>query len=231
MEADDSGRLDHRPATRQAAPAPASRATRWVERLLDARWWLLSIGVVLAAISYRPAQRIEFNRSIENMFAANDPIVPPYRQLKETFGGNEIVLCVVRIPDLLASDGSGLKRLAELGDKLRTVPGIRDVLTLDRPIGPAIVGSDGLATRLRDVFAGYTHSTDGRMAAAVCLLEPEEPIGRRGGETPAARPRSPLGSTHDPSPADDPSSPSQSRGRQPPSRVATIAGLRAATVS
>lgn len=136
---------------------------------------------MLAAISYPSAQRIEFNRSIENMFAVDDPVVPPYRRLKETFGGNEIVLCVVRIPDLLSPDGRGIKRLATLGDALRGVPGVRDVLTLDRPIGPAIVGEDGLSSRLREVFAGYTHSTDGRMAAAVCLLEPEEATAR--GET------------------------------------------------
>ena len=174
MEVDDNGPLDDQPANPARIGPPPTRHAWLIERLLDARWWLLGVGLLLAAISFPLAQRIEFNRSIENMFAADDPVVPPYRRLKETFGGNEIVLCVVRIPDLLAADGSGIARLAKLGDTLRGVPGVRDVLTLDRPIGPAIVGADGLAARLRDVFAGYTHSTDGRMAAAVCLLEPEE---------------------------------------------------------
>jgi hypothetical protein len=174
MEVDDTGPLDDQPANPARIEPPSTRHAWLIERLLDARWWLLGVGLLLAAISFPLAQRIEFNRSIENMFAADDPVVPPYRRLKETFGGNEIVLCVVRIPDLLAADGSGIARLATLGDTLRGVPGVRDVLTLDRPIGPAIVGADGLAARLRDVFAGYTHSTDGRMAAAVCLLEPEE---------------------------------------------------------
>ncbi len=175
MEAEDTGRIDDNLTTQHDGTTRSTRNTALVERLLDARWWLLGLGLLLAAISYPLSRRIEFNRSIEHMFAADDPVVAPYRRLKETFGGNEIVLCVVRIPDLLAADGSGIARLATLGEALRAVPGVRDVLTLDRPIGPAIVGNDGLATRLREVFAGYTHSTDGRIAAAVCLLEPDEP--------------------------------------------------------
>ena len=137
---------------------------------------MLAAGLLLAVLSYFPAQRIEFNRSVENMFAADDPIVPPYRMLKETFGGNEIVLAVYSDPELLSPDGRGIARLAALSERLRAVPGVRDVLSLDRPIGPTIVDPDNVvAARLRGVFAGYTHSTDGRMAAAVCLLEPDPP--------------------------------------------------------
>ncbi|MFO0901442.1 MAG: efflux RND transporter permease subunit [Pirellulales bacterium] len=146
--------------------------SRFVARLLDARWLLLAIGILTFAIAWFPAQRLEFNRSIENMFAVDDPIVPPYQLLKQTFGGNEIVLVVYEDAELLAPDGRGLERLAGVAERLRAVPGVRDVLSLDRPIGSTIVDPDNLvAQRLRKVFEGYTHSQDGRMAAAVCLLD------------------------------------------------------------
>ncbi len=150
----------------------STSSPRIVDRLLNARAWLLAVAAVIALAAWFPAQRIEFNRSIENMFAANDPIVPPYKLLKQTFGGNEIVLVVYEDPELLAADRGGMERLAAVSERLRAVPGVRDVLSLDRPIGPTIVDPDNLvAEKLRQVFEGYTHSQDGRMAAAVCLLD------------------------------------------------------------
>lgn len=159
-------------------------ARRITARAIDARWWLLGLAIVLAAVSYFPAGRIEFNRSIENMFAVDDPVLGPYQRLKETFGGNEIVLAVYEDPELLSPDGRGIERLSLISERLRQVSGVRDVLSLDRPIGPSIVDPDNIvSTRLREVFAGYTHSTDGRMAAAVCLLEPDPPGATPGGDS------------------------------------------------
>jgi predicted RND superfamily exporter protein len=128
-------------------------------------------------------------------------LLAPYERLKSRFGGNEIVLAVYADDDLLATDGAGLRRLAAASEKLRKVPGVRDVLSLaqinalleqlektksaggifdlfggQKPAawtGPAILHPDSpLATQFRDLFAGYTHATDGRTAAVVCMLEP-----------------------------------------------------------
>lgn len=149
-------------------------APRWIDRLIAARWPCAILAVVLALACIPPAWNVRFNRSVENMFAPDDPLLGPYETVKSTFGGNEIVLAVYDDPELLAVDGAGIRRLAEIGGRLREIPGVRDVLTLDRPIGESIVDPDNAVSKaLRDVFAGYTHSVDGRTAAAVCMLDPQ----------------------------------------------------------
>ena len=174
---------------------------RFVRLLIVSRWPLLFAAIVLAAISYGPASRVRFDRSIERMFAPGDPLLPPYERLKSRFGGNEIVLAVYADDHLLAADGSGLARLAQVSRNLKGVAGVRDVLSLaqvnalledlertkqiggllnvfrprpqDRWEGPAILDPQSrLARHYRDLFAGYTHSADGRTAAVVCMLEP-----------------------------------------------------------
>ena len=151
-----------------------------LQRLLDFRWWFFLFAVGLAAAAYLPASRVTYNRSIENMFAANDPIVEPYRRLKRVFGGNELVLAVYDDPELLAADGQGIRRLAEIRRRLEEIPGVREVLSLDRPLGEVVVDPDSdVAARMRATMAGYTHGVDGRTVAAVCMLVPsdEQPQG------------------------------------------------------
>ncbi|MCI0360448.1 MAG: MMPL family transporter [Planctomycetaceae bacterium] len=173
-----------------------------VRFLLKHRWWLLAAALLLAAFAYGPAQRVSFDRSIERMFAPGDPLLEPYQRLKDKFGGNEIVLAVYADEQLLAADGEGIRRLADVSGRLKKVAGVRDVLSLAqidallaqlertksgalfnllggrdkrKPTwtGPAILNPESpLAQRFRELFAGYTHSADGRTAAVVCMLEP-----------------------------------------------------------
>jgi hypothetical protein len=49
-----------------------------VDRLIAWRVPLLLLGLALGAVSFLPARRLEFDRSIENMFAADDPLLRPY---------------------------------------------------------------------------------------------------------------------------------------------------------
>ena len=173
---------------------------RFVEVLIRWRHWLLAAAVLLAACAWYPARRMEFDRSIENMFAADDPILAPYRRLKAQFGGNEIVLAVYRDPELLAADGRGIRRLAEISDRTKKVPGVKDALSLAevnrllenlakvRRLGNVLgLGSTGewkgpvildprdeLAGKYRELFEGYTHSGDGQTAAIAVMLVPPE---------------------------------------------------------
>ncbi len=175
----------------------------FVRRLIALRWWLLGLAALLAAVALGPSWRVSFDRSIERMFAPGDPLLAPYERLKSKFGGNEIVLAVYADDDLLAADGRGIRRLAKIGERLNQVAGVRDVLSLaqidallaqlettksaggffhllgDKPSawsGPPILNPNSpLAERFRELFAGYTHSTDGRTAAVVCMLEPSAP--------------------------------------------------------
>jgi len=131
---------------------------------------LLFFAVFTAAVAFAPARRLSFDRSIENMFAPNDPLLVPYRQLKRTFGGNELVVAVYADEQLLAPDGSGLERLAAIRRRMEAVPGVKGVLSLDQPLGKAIVGDTPLAQRVRKLFEGYTHSDDGRTVSIGCML-------------------------------------------------------------
>ncbi len=135
---------------------------------------LLLLGVAAAVAAYFPSQDLVFDRSIENMFAPDDPLLEPYAKLKRTFGGNEIVLAVYVDEDLLHPDGRGIARTAVLSAELKAVPGVKDVISLDQPRGLDIVRpNDPLSERLRDLLQGYTHGADGKTAAVVCMLVPE----------------------------------------------------------
>ncbi len=135
---------------------------------------LLLLAVVLATVSYFPGRRLEFDRSIESMFAPQDSLMGPYQRLKRIFGGNEIVLAVYQDEELFHPDGRGIRRVAEVSRKLKAVEGVDDVLSIDQPLGTAIVEADNSAAgRARKLFEGYTHSADGKIAAVVCLLAPQ----------------------------------------------------------
>jgi uncharacterized protein len=172
---------------------------RFVTFLIAARWPLFGVALLAAAAAYYPSRLVRFDRSIENLFAASDPLLAPYQRLKRDFGGNEIVMAVYQDEHLLDPDGRGITRLAEISQRMKSVPGVHDVLSLaeiselleqlekgkhlggvldlfrrgDSRIGPAILNPKSpLAERFRELFSGYTHSSDGRTVAVVCMLKP-----------------------------------------------------------
>ncbi len=167
----------------------SKRLSEWI---VAARWPLLALASVLAMAAWRPAGRIEFDRSIENMFRPDDPLLSTYRHLKQEFGENEIVMAVYVDSQLLADNGEGIRKLEEVDQQLRDVPGVREVLSLAgvnkalnyaHPLQKlmrsqedqnAIVRTDSpLAAAYRKMFEGYTHDAGGTIATLVCMLEPE----------------------------------------------------------
>src|SRR5205823_12630880 len=108
----------------------AAFLARLADCLIAYRWPLFAVAIVSAIAAYGPANQVRFDRSIEKMFAAGDPLLPPYQRLKERFGGNEIVMAVYRDEHLLDPGGRGIERLADLSRRMKDVPGVRDVLSL-----------------------------------------------------------------------------------------------------
>jgi predicted RND superfamily exporter protein len=184
--------------------------TRVVDWLVRGRWAWFALAITLAAFAFPASQQMKFDRSVERMFAADDPVLPPYERLKAQFGGNEVVLVVYSDPDLLHADGSGLRRLAAISERARSVAGVQDVLSLaqvnalleklnaankfgnlfnlgsrSKWSGPAILDPDSkVAKNYLELFAGYTHGADRQTAAIACMLVPPAP-----GETLDARGR------------------------------------------
>ncbi|WP_158265577.1 efflux RND transporter permease subunit [Blastopirellula marina] len=147
---------------------------RLIELLVRFRVIALILGVCLFGVSLVIGQSLNFDRSIDNMFAPGDPLLAPYLRLKEVFGGNEVVLAVYPDPDLFAESGEGMDRLIAIREQITALDGIRDVLSIDRPIGREIVNPDNnRALKLRDTFAGLTHNEAGTIAALVCILVPD----------------------------------------------------------
>src|SRR5687767_1980378 len=106
-------------------PSLAERLSQW---LVEWRWPLLALGVVMTVVAWRPAQRLEFDRAIENMFAQDDPLLPSFRLLKRTFGGDEVVLAAYVDPQILTPEG--LARQKQLTETLAEVDGVKGVLSL-----------------------------------------------------------------------------------------------------
>ena len=150
-----------------------------VDLLIAQRIPLFLTAAVLGAAAFWPAGGIQFDRSVENMFAPGDPLLEPYLKLKRTFGGNELVMAVYADDDLLEPNAGGIRRLAKIRKRLNDVPGVRSALSLDQPLDiDQIVDPDyRIAAPMRKQFEGYTHSADGRIAAVVCMLKPESDPG------------------------------------------------------
>lgn len=135
------------------------------------RWPLLAAGLILAALAYGPSQRLEFDRSIENMFAPTDPLLAPYRQSRRTFGGDEIALAAYVDPQLLTDEG--LARVDAATKRLKQVPGVESVLSLTTtPFGVNIMSSP-LLDSFVNLLEGFNIGPDRKTTAIVCILTPE----------------------------------------------------------
>ncbi|HEY2839621.1 MAG TPA: MMPL family transporter [Pirellulales bacterium] len=153
------------------------RKGRWgrvVIWLVDYRWPLMSLAILAVALAWRPARSLSFDRSVENMFAPDDPILAPYHKLQRTFGGNEVALAVYDDPDLLKP--AGLARLERLAGALAKIDGVDTVFSLaQNPLDkmPAFIATPARREAFIELCEGYTISEDRKTAAVVCVLKPE----------------------------------------------------------
>jgi uncharacterized protein len=156
-------------------------------RLVDYRYWLLAAGIVLGVAAAIVGERLTLDRSIETMFAEDDPILVPYRRMQRTFGEHEVVLAVYADDELKSL--AGLERMREMAAELRAVPGVVAVVSLLDPPGADDFEDGGRGQRFREMFVGYTHNEDFTAAGALCLIERpgEAPPKRSGAPAPTRR--------------------------------------------
>jgi len=136
--------------------------------LIVQRAKLLGLGLLLAVGAAYLGTQLQLDRSIEHMFAADDPILEPYRALQDNFGQYEIVMAIYADPELATQQG--LARVKELAEDVRAVPGVAAAVSLLDPPGAAAFSESGPGARLRDVFSGYTHNRSLDAAGIICLL-------------------------------------------------------------
>jgi predicted RND superfamily exporter protein len=157
---------------------PLPQPGHWIRAAIAYRWWLAVLAVLLGLVSYPLARQLSFDRGIENMFAPDDPLLPPFAKLKRTFGGNELVLAVYQDPRLMTADG--LARLAKLDKQLEQVPGVLGTLSMVKtPLGTQIINANNpLARQFLSLLEGYVVGADRQTVGVACLLDPQSPIAR-----------------------------------------------------
>ncbi len=148
------------------------------------RMVLAIVGALIGGFAYPVSRRVDFDRSIEAMFAADDPTLIAYQGLKESFGGNAVVMLVYEDPAFGTDEG--LKDNEAISDRVEKVLGVAGVLSpavLNRAVekirpaslfskSPALFRrSDPVARGFLNLFAGYTHSADGKRSAVVAILK------------------------------------------------------------
>lgn len=131
---------------------------------------LLALALAVFAWAAVSSRQVEFDRSLENMFAADDPVLPPFRRLKRTFHAGDVVLAAYADDQLFTSEG--VDRARRVAEKIEAVDGVELVVGPHSSfLGPAILLPENpWSRRLIDTFAGFTHSRDGRTAALICVL-------------------------------------------------------------
>lgn len=146
--------------------------------LVRRRHYFLLAAMIAACLCLLFSPKLDFNRSMQNMFASDDQILPDYRKLTSVFGSNEAVLLVFESPGLLEQDQAGIERIARLTQRVEQVDGVAEVISLSQldktmrdVFGISIVASRPPAPAFRDLFVNLTHSEDGHTAALVCFLE------------------------------------------------------------
>lgn len=146
--------------------------TRLISGCIAARWLLLPAGLLLCAAGWYLGRGLSFDRSIENMFAADDPLLTPFKKLQRTFGGNELALAAYTDDELLTP--AGLERLERLTADLAAVPGVAGAfsLTQNSALGKLALLSPW-RQKLLELSRGYTISADLHTAGIICTLRPE----------------------------------------------------------
>lgn len=102
------------------------------------RWRLVLLGLAVLAtvVSYRPAQSLKLDESIESFFAPTDPLLREYQTSKGHFGGDEFVLVAYSPtrPDgepgpAKVTSRAVLAENATFAEALSQVPGVRSSST------------------------------------------------------------------------------------------------------
>ncbi|WP_010587402.1 efflux RND transporter permease subunit [Schlesneria paludicola] len=150
----------------------------WLVRLtnilLNYRGWWLCFAIATTLAAAVPASRLQFDQSIESLYAKDNARLAAWRDSKRLFGGDEFVVVAYTDPELFEPGGDKLnpaaaERIEALAEKLRTVPGLQAdsfqhlAHALQAPFGRSII---------RKLMEGILVGTDEKTTSIFCRLEP-----------------------------------------------------------
>ncbi len=112
---------------------PESWLESGVNLLYKLRWGLLVVFLILTGFAYFPASKLDFEQSIESLYAKDDQHLLDYLESKRLFGGDELVFVAYTVPGLLGEEGSRetdeLKEVRKFSQELSQIPGINADVT------------------------------------------------------------------------------------------------------
>ncbi|MDB4679131.1 MMPL family transporter [Rhodopirellula sp.] len=161
----------------------------YADWLIRGRWPLALIGLLSLACAVPIASSLNFDRSVESLFASNDPDLLSYQKFQRFFGGHSAVLLVYQDSDLATQ--SGMERNRLIAGSIAEIPGVADVLSFSRlsdamdRFRPSFTSSeipnlfrddDQVARGFASLFSNYTHSSDRSRAAIVVLLDQQSVV-------------------------------------------------------
>lgn len=143
--------------------------------LLDYRGWWLAFSVILTIAAWFPASQLEFEQSIESLYAKDNVRLAAWRESKRMFGGDEFIVVAYTDPELFEPDDDKLTegardRIEALAEKLKQVKGLQTdsfqhlAQALQAPIGRSII---------RKLMEGVLVGADAQTTAIFCRLQPE----------------------------------------------------------
>ena len=167
-------------------------------RLLHWRYQLLVLVLIISAIAWPISRRLEFDQSIESLYAENDPHLLTYQKSKQLFGGDEVAIVAWHVPHLFEENRSRVldeqaRNIREFSKELSAIEGINAQSTqniadaLRQPIN---------REEVRELMEKILVSEDGKTSAIILRFLPEKEAKVPRGET-IARIRK-LASAHDP---------------------------------
>ena len=166
---------------------PHDDAESWLHRGVDwlIRWRLpcLTVALVLTVAAFVPASRLDFDQSIESLYARDNPHLRDFLESKRLFGGDEFVIVAYTDPELLTE--AGQTRLKQLAERIQQVPGVQEdsVRNLAGVIQGALFLPESQKRKVRELFRGILIGEDEQTTAVMGRLLPADksPISR--GET------------------------------------------------
>ncbi len=182
------------------------RLRRLATGLIRARFAILAAAAVATLLAWTPSGDLQFDQSIESLYAEKNPHLEDFTESKRLFGGDEFVFVAWEDTELFDADGylseESAEQIREFSAQLNEVPGVRAESTqnladaFDPPALRELLAEVNVLLRrlfavviqkrqpkMKPLLEGLLVGKDDRTTAIILRLEAEQdaPISR--GET------------------------------------------------
>jgi len=135
------------------------------------RGLLLILGIVLFSVIFLLTPRITPTYNIGALLPPYHPERKDWEKFKTIFGDEELLLVVYQDPGLFHPNGAGIAKARSIAERLRRIPGVRDVWSIDQPLGDLIAQPTSAISRsVHQLFEGYTHNARADLCAIVAVI-------------------------------------------------------------